>query len=399
MMKKYLLIIALVFGVVSSVLAQQIETYKFDLSTVSTEDNQPFPQQATRNSWNAELTFNARGDSPEKKLELLQKLQKALIEDGDVKVNEINSSNQVAIHIGKSKGEPIVYTLYVTYVGTKETAKLSVALPKELDGVKCSYDGMGYDVATSTYTADLTRPKSLAGYTDKKVSLTPQLLDASIVGGLGVSAIKREGFRVTDFGVLLHLPLLKVPTGGDLRGNQEAADSLTVSIDTREFLPGAKVRRYGIRGRLDSKLKGWEAVAYISPFRAILDKKNQMLGAVEFEAGVRNATEFKNPTTISGVQKNAFARLGTNLEYLPRFGDINAQPGKGFGALVRLRGWADWFDGDIGRSIRYRPFFDSELNWHFSSEYRAFVRYEQGYLPPDLSNNTQRWFVGVGAAW
>lgn len=186
---------------------------------------------------------------------------------------------------------------------------------------------------------------------------------------------------------------------GDARGDQSTTDSVELAYRSATYRRGGKTSIFGVRGRLDAKFKGWEATAYWAPF-VVPSADNRFLAALELEAGMRNMTEWKNPVTVSGIQTNAFGRAGFLVEWTPVLGGINKNMAVGWHLYLRGRGWADTFDkAGGGTGVRFRPFFDAELSVPFSDSYRAFVRYENGYLPPDLSKYTGRFFVGVGAKW
>ena len=184
---------------------------------------------------------------------------------------------------------------------------------------------------------------------------------------------------------------------GDTRGDQSSTDAFIGSYEVDNFDRKSGLSRFGFRTRLDKKFKGWEAVGYFAPI-IVVAPDNRSLFAMEVEAGARNLTEFKNATTIAGVQENAFARVSGMVEFMPQLGQINSNIGTGTQFYLRGRGWLDSVMLASDKTgARFRGFLDAELSQTFGGKYRAFLRFEAGSLPPDLSKATKRVFIGVGS--
>ncbi len=181
--------------------------------------------------------------------------------------------------------------------------------------------------------------------------------------------------------------------------SREVADVLSLSWN-RITYSGGGLKRMGIRARATGCLEGFEGVWYWQPVMGWFDEMHGFYGT-ELEAGYREGdAEWANLTTRAPGRGNIVARLGTVVEWAPVIGGVNRDLSRGLRLFVRGRGWADVYDDDNGdRSVRFRQFLDAELFFNFSSQYRVFLRWEDGYLPPDLTGRSDRVYVGVGGAF
>lgn len=188
-----------------------------------------------------------------------------------------------------------------------------------------------------------------------------------------------------------------VLTGGDSTASEEIPDALSLSLDHFRYQKGGNLTAFGVRGRANGALDGGEIVGYYSPFTLWADQMH-FFGSAEAEVGFRsNNIEWKNVTTRADDPGRFVGRVGFVVEWFPHLGPVNKVLGEGLNFYVRGRGWLDSADSSGSRIWRFRPFVDAELFLNIQGDYRLFIRYERGYLPPDLSNHVGRVFVGIGA--
>ncbi|HWM94254.1 MAG TPA: hypothetical protein VN493_26095 [Thermoanaerobaculia bacterium] len=185
----------------------------------------------------------------------------------------------------------------------------------------------------------------------------------------------------------------------DPDASEDVADFFKLSLLRTGFGGKGLLKSYGLVARSTAQFEGLEAVATYQLARLFND--NRMFGAAEIEAGYRRGdAEWTSLTQPAPDRGDTVARVGAVLEWGPRLGPINRDLGAGLRFFVRGRGWADWADDETGEGdVRFRGFLDSELFYNVSDEFRVFLRYENGYLPPDLSQRHSSTFVGVGTAF
>lgn len=220
--------------------------------------------------------------------------------------------------------------------------------------------------------------------------------------------VKNARKPVTFAEFQLKLPLTKPGDVKDVAGaNRDAskaiADAVQLGVKSVKYTRRGGLNELGVRARATATLKGAEVVGYYSPL-AQLSKDNRLFGALELEAGWREGdAEWTNLTTRAPDVGNLVARLGTVMEWAPTLGGINRnlnpkQDGLKF--FLRHRFWLDTYQNSSSDTgLRGRGYFDTELFYNFSNESRIYFRYEDGSLPPDLSNHVNRWSVGVGKAF
>lgn len=181
--------------------------------------------------------------------------------------------------------------------------------------------------------------------------------------------------------------------------SEQVADFLNFAYEQRVY-DGRRFKALGLVARSTGSAKGFEGVLRFVPLTAIDLNQGTFLG-IEFEAGYRDGdAEWTGLNQKAPDVGNFVARAGAVLEYMPRIGGINADRTEGLRFFARARGWIDKYQTPSEQSsARFRHFFDAELFYTFSAKYRVFLRAEQGYLPPDLSNRIGRVFVGVGTAF
>lgn len=179
---------------------------------------------------------------------------------------------------------------------------------------------------------------------------------------------------------------------------QRTSDFLNLSYERRVY-DGRHYKALSVIARTTSRGKGFEGVLNFVPITGI-NMKDGVFYGVDLEAGYRNGDAEWENLKKAPDSGNTVARLGAVVEFMPRFGGINADRSDGLRFFVRGRGWLDGYRETAGRfGGRFRYFVDAELFYTFSSKYRVFLRGEEGYMPPDLSNRVRRVFVGVGAAF
>ncbi len=187
--------------------------------------------------------------------------------------------------------------------------------------------------------------------------------------------------------------------GASTEASEEVADYFKLSALRSSYRKGGILQSYGLVARTTAQLKGLEAVGTWQLAR--LFGNNRIFAGADLEAGYRRGdAEWESLTQAAPDRGNVVARLGSVLEWGPRIGPINRDLGNGLRFFVRGRGWADWAKDEEGDGeVRFRGFLDSELFYNVSEEFRVFLRHEEGYLPPDLSERHSETFVGVGTAF
>jgi hypothetical protein len=187
--------------------------------------------------------------------------------------------------------------------------------------------------------------------------------------------------------------------GADSDASEEVADFLKLSVLYSRYRGGGFLQSIGLVARSTAQTEGLEAVGTYQV--ASLFGDNRIFAAAEAEAGYREGdAEWTSLTEPAPDRGNVVARLGAVVEWGPRLGPINRDLGAGLRFFVRGRGWADWADDEEGEGdVRLRGFVDAELFYNVSDDYRLFLRHEEGYVPPDLSQRHSETFVGVGTSF
>ena len=187
--------------------------------------------------------------------------------------------------------------------------------------------------------------------------------------------------------------------GAETEASEEVADYFKFSALRSTYSKRGTLQSYGLLARTTAELKGLEAVGTWQIARLL--GNNRVFAGGQLEAGYRRGdAEWESLTQAAPDRGDVVARLGSVLELGPRIGPINRDLGTGLRFFIRGRGWADWAKDEEGDGeVRFRGFLDSELFYNVSEEFRVFLRYEEGYLPPDLSQRHSEAFVGVGSAF
>jgi hypothetical protein len=186
--------------------------------------------------------------------------------------------------------------------------------------------------------------------------------------------------------------------GADDDASEEVADYLQGSA-LATWYTGSTLLSAGLVSRATGSLEGVEVVLTGQAARLLFD--NRVFLGAQLESGWREGdAEWENLTEKAPDRGNTVARVGAVGEWAPKIGPINLDLGSGLRFFVRGRGWADYFeDADRSDDVRFRGFLDAELFWNVSDDFRVFLRHEEGYLPPDLSERHSETFVGVGSAF
>lgn len=187
--------------------------------------------------------------------------------------------------------------------------------------------------------------------------------------------------------------------GAKTDASRDVADYISASFARRTY-DGNNITSLAMVARATGRLNSPEVVLQYQPLARFWSNGHGFLGA-QSEFGVRDGTEeWKNLTTQAPNRGNVVARLAGVVEWAPQLGRINQDLGHGLRFYVRGRGWADYAKNDDGNnSVRFRPFIDSEFFYNVNDSTRVFLRHENGYLPPDLSERTGKTFVGVGTSF
>ena len=213
------------------------------------------------------------------------------------------------------------------------------------------------------------------------------------------SDVMRQWFNI-EGSIPLNRPRdVRRADGARTDASGEIADFVQASF-TRRSYNGTNYRALGLVARASGRLRGPEIVAQYQPAALFFANGRGFFGA-ETELGYRDGDEeWRNLTTRAPDRGHLVARLGGVVEFAPRLGPVNLDPGRGLRFYVRGRGWLDYAKNNDGNGdARLRGFLDTELFYNFNDDFRLFVRHEQGYLPPDLSRRTSRTFFGVGTAF
>ncbi len=177
------------------------------------------------------------------------------------------------------------------------------------------------------------------------------------------------------------------------------ADFLNLTYEKRTY-NGDAFTAVSFIGRSTGSARGVELVANYVPYVHI-DLNSGMFLGTSLETGYRSGdAEWTSLTTKGPSSGNVVARLGGVVEFMPKLGPINGDRAEGLRFFARARGWMDYYKNAAGsNSTRYRHFLDAEFFYNFSSNYRVFVRGEQGYFLPDLSKRVGRLYIGMGTAF
>lgn len=194
--------------------------------------------------------------------------------------------------------------------------------------------------------------------------------------------------------------------------SEEVADFFKLSVLSTTFAGKGRLHSYGLVARSTAQFEGLEAVGTyqfgwlfggteVEQIERSVDLHGTVFAGTSLEAGYRRGdAEWTSLTQAAPDRGDIVARVGGVLEWGPRLGPINRDLGEGLRFFVRGRGWADWADDEEGEGdVRFRGFLDSELFYNVSDELRVFLRWENGYLLPDLSQRHRQTFVGVGTAF
>jgi hypothetical protein len=187
--------------------------------------------------------------------------------------------------------------------------------------------------------------------------------------------------------------------GAEADASEEVADFFKLSLLRTSYTEKGTLSSYGLIARSTAQFEGLEAVGTYQ--FAWLFGENRLFTGASVEAGYRRGdAEWTSLTEEAPDRGNIVARVGSVVEWGPKLGPINRDLGAGLRFFIRGRGWADWAKDETGEEdVRFRGFLDSELFYNVSDEFRLFLRYENGYLPPDLSQRHSQTFVGVGTAF
>lgn len=187
--------------------------------------------------------------------------------------------------------------------------------------------------------------------------------------------------------------------GAEVEASEEVADFYKLSLLRTSYAGNGLLSSFGLVSRSTAEFEGLEAVLTYQLAR--LFGGNRIFAGADVEAGYRRGdAEWLSLTQAAPDRGDRVARVGTVLEWGPRIGPINRDLGAGLRFFIRGRGWADLADDEQGEGeVRFRGFLDSELFYNVSDQFRLFLRYEEGYLPPDLSQRHSETFVGVGTAF
>lgn len=188
--------------------------------------------------------------------------------------------------------------------------------------------------------------------------------------------------------------------GASVDASRIVADYFQASFTDRTYSSINNFSAWGITVRTSGRGNGLEAVARFQPWATLAPNGRSFLGA-ELETGYRDGrSEWATLTQLAPFRGNVVARFGTVIEWAPQLGPINSDLGSGLRFFVRGRGWADYAKNDSGQDgVRLRGFVDSELFYDISKDYRVFLRYELGALPPDLTRNVSTVMLGIGKAF
>lgn len=300
----------------------------------------------------------------------------------------------------KARGGEVQHRIDVIFTGRAEREEGKITLP-DLASAPCT---LKYDEGDHV-KYDLTEYKEYQSKPSTDISLSHgddvARLNAAMEGVVGNSG---NGFLTWDLNV--RIPLEKpddvgsVP-GADRDASREVADMVSFSAQDVRYARGGSLMRSGAKIRMTGTGQGFEGVLFHDRILLWFDDMRGFSGAA-IELGYREGdAEWVNTTTRAPDRGNVIARLGAVAEWAPQIGGINRRLDKGLRFYVRGRGWLDTFDnqsGDYG--VRLRHFVDAELFYNISDEYRAFVRAEHGYLPPDLTQGVDlNVYGGFGAAW
>lgn len=188
--------------------------------------------------------------------------------------------------------------------------------------------------------------------------------------------------------------------GASADASRIVADYLQASFTDRTYDSANNFRAWGMTIRTSGRGNGLEAVARFQPWATLATNGRSFFGA-EVETGYRDGrSEWATLTQLAPFRGNVVARFGTVIEWAPQLGPINSDLGSGLRFFVRGRGWADYAKDDSGQDgVRLRGFVDTEFFYDISKDYRVFLRYELGALPPDLTRNVSTVMLGIGKAF
>ncbi len=199
-----------------------------------------------------------------------------------------------------------------------------------------------------------------------------------------------------------------ITTPSDVQGVVGASDDASrivasyvqASFMQRAYSSANNFTAWGLTVRTSGSFSGLEMVARYQPVAIMFNQGRNFFGA-EGEAGYRDGrAEWINLTQRAPDRGNHVARLGVVFEWAPQLGPINLDLGSGLRFFVRGRGWADYAKDDLGQyGVRLRGFLDSEFFYNISTQYRVFLRYELGSLPPDLTRSVSTVMVGIGQSF
>jgi len=187
--------------------------------------------------------------------------------------------------------------------------------------------------------------------------------------------------------------------GADRDSSGQVPDMLSGSW-SRVCYDGKKLTIWGITARTTGSLEGVEVAARWAPF-VRFSSDGRTFCAAEIAGGWRTGdAEWRDVGVPAPDAGNLLVRPAVVAEWAPQMGPINLDLGTGARFFVRGRCWGDLFKNVGGDTdFRGRPFFDGELFYNVSASRRIFLRGEYGYLPPDLSQEVSRVFVGMGEAF
>ena len=189
--------------------------------------------------------------------------------------------------------------------------------------------------------------------------------------------------------------------GADDDASEDLGDFLELSYDWKTYHKGGTTSLGRAVLRSTHRFEGIEALLQYQPPLSYSSADGRVFMAPAVEIGWKDGQdEWLSPTVPAPDRGNLLLRGMAVVEWAPEIGPINRNLGKGLRFFVRGRGWMDAADNRNGDMTgRFRGYFDSELFWNFDKKHRLYLRYDNGFLPPDLSQSVSRFSIGVGEAF
>lgn len=312
---------------------------------------------------------------------------------------EIKAGTNLVLHSLREEARvgQIVVLAFEAVATEKGVGKLTFRAP---DGWKSEYEGSP-GIEITTLIPD--RPSRFKGKLDLGFTIKNGFAAGLSGSGLIHDSLSQKVSLSVDGLVPLYSP--KLPGSDDRRSTSEDVDLLSLSLDSVRYSRGGSLTKFGLKARMPSGGQGGEVVAYLGLLSLGYQSSKRGNGiasytfASEVEVGNRwGDVEWTNLSSAPKSTGSTVARLGVLGEFWPRLGVVNERIGQGLCVYVRGRFWLDHAEVNKKRVTRGRGFVDAELFYVLpTSDYRVFVRYEGGMLPPNLSTYTNRVFAGMGA--